>query len=299
MKPLLACSKSLTEADLPNLRYPLIASPKFDGIRCLTFKGGLPKTRKLKDIPNLHVRDTVHSLKTPGLDGELIIPGAKDFGEVSSAIMSGGGTPTFEYWVFDAWDAEGHYLQRLDALAKRMQQFPVSSSPAPFVKFVRPHVCHDQHDLLMYEVDCLEDGFEGVITRCPHGRYKHGRSTRNEQIMLKLKRFEDSEAKVIGFIEEQANLNEAKVDALGHTERSTHQENKVGKGTLGKLICVDLVTGIEFGLGTGYSAPQRKKFWKERNSLIGRIVKYKYQPAGAQEAPRFPGFLGFRHEDDL
>jgi DNA ligase-1 len=292
---MLARSKTITEADFAVLRLPLIATPKFDGIRCLTFEGGAPMSRNLKDIQNDHIRETLTILGIEGFDGELMVPGAEDFGTVSSAVMCKTGTPMFEYWVFDVWNATGTYVERLQLLATKVQGLP------SFIKFVRPRICNTLGELLEFETECLEDGFEGVITRCPNYKYKFGRSTLNEQGMLKLKRFDDSEAVILGCVEEQANLNPAKTNALGHTERSSAKSGKVGKGTLGKFSVRDLTTGVEFEIGTGYNALQRKTFWEERELMPGKIVKYKYQPAGAKEGgkPRFPGFIAFRHKDDM
>jgi DNA ligase-1 len=43
----------------------------------------------------------------------------------------------------------------------------------------------------------------------------------------------------------------------------------------------------------------RITLWQQRDALIGRMVKFKHQPSGAKEAPRFPKFIGFRETWDL
>src|SRR5690606_8348078 len=86
---------------------------------------------------------------------------------------------------------------------------------------VVPHrLINNEAELLDYERVTVDAGFEGLILRDPNGPYKYGRSTAREGWMLKLKRFKDSEAEVIGVEEEMHNGNEAKVNALGLTERS-------------------------------------------------------------------------------
>jgi hypothetical protein len=75
------------------------------------------------------------------------------------------------------------------------------------------------------------------MLRDPNGPYKFGRSTRKEGYLLKLKRFCDSEAEVIGVVELMHNGNEAKTNALGRTERSTRKAGKTGMGVLGALAC--------------------------------------------------------------
>jgi DNA ligase-1 len=245
MKPLLAGKIG----DPTKLNFPVLATPKIDGIRCLTFEGGEAKSRKLKPIPNAHIRQQLALFGIEGLDGELVIPGAKDFGTTSSAVMRESGKPAFEYHVFDLWDGEGGYVDRLKTLS-------VLAGHAPaWLKILLPVQIDNIDELYAYEHQCLSAGYEGVMVRTPNGPYKHGRSSTNQQILLKMKRFLDSEAEIIGFVEELHNANEAKVDALGHTERSSHKGNKVPKGCLGKLRVRDLKTGVEFGIGTGLGEP--------------------------------------------
>src|SRR5690606_27777905 len=113
-----------------------------------------------------------------------------------------------------------------------------------------------------------------------------GRSTAREGHLLKLKRFTDGEAVVIGFEELMHNANEATKDELGYTKRSTHADGKVPMGTLGALKVRDLTTGIEFSIGTGYTAAQRRKLWDARDTLVGKVVKYKHFEGGVKDAPR-------------
>jgi DNA ligase-1 len=172
-----------------------------------------------------------------------------------------------------------------------------------FVQLIMPVHIKDAAALIEYEAKCLVDGYEGVMVRSYDGPYKHGRSTVREGYLLKLKRFLDSEAVVTGVIEELHNANEAKKDNLGRTERSTAKAGKVGKGVLGALRCTALADGegfdkgVEFKIGTGFTAEQREELWAE--NLKGRIVKFKYQPSVGTDKPRFPSFIGFRHEDDM
>ena len=67
----------------------------------------------------------------------------------------------------------------------------------------------------------------------PDGPYKCGRSTVREGYLLKLKRFADGEAVILGCCEQMHNANAAQQDAFGRTKRSSHKDNKIGKATLG------------------------------------------------------------------
>jgi DNA ligase-1 len=174
---------------------------------------------------------------------------------------------------------------------------------------------YDQTELDHIESLLIAAGHEGGIIRGPDTRYKFGRGTNSKGDLLKLKRFVDSEAVVIGVEEELHNANEATTNALGRTERSSHKANKVGKGTLGALVVRlladhgDIKAGTEFRIGTGFTAAMRASLWTEAirrldatgspGGLDGRIAKFKWFPVGSKDAPRHPVFLGWRSPDDL
>jgi len=156
-------------------------------------------------------------------------------------------------------------------------------------------------ELTEFEDKRVNAGYEGVICRSIDGRYKHGRSTLREGGMLKLKRFSDSEAIVIGIEELLHNANELEVSELGYADRSSHKDNKVPMGTMGALVARDVTTGIVFNIGTGFDAAERQWFWDEKEALIESclIVKYKFFSVGVKDKPRHPVYLGLRDKEDL
>ena len=148
----------------------------------------------------------------------------------------------------------------------------------------------------MFEEECLEAGYEGVMIRDPNGPYKNGRSTEKEGFLLKLKRFEDAEATILGFEERQHNGNEK--DDSG--KRTTHKAGKTGLGTLGAIKVMGLngiYKGVLFDIGTGFDDAQRADIWRNLDVFQGRTVKFKYFPSGSKDKPRFPVFLAFRPEE--
>ena len=279
--------------ELP-IRYPVICSPKLDGIRCLVLNGQA-MSRKLKLIPNEHVRKSLAGLPD-GLDGE-ILSGAT-FQACSSAVMSHDGTPDFAFHVFD-W-APGDLAEPYDRRILELETWS-ARTVHPCLRVVPTVRIEDEATLLAYEAKCLAEGFEGVMIRDPKGPYKCGRSTEREGYLLKLKRFTTDEAYVIGFTELQHNTNVAEKDALGYTKRSHAKEGLQGAGTLGNFLVRDVKTGIEFEIGCGRGLTQilRQEIWTQRETFLGRIVVYKHQPTGVKERPRFPVFIGFRHPDDM
>jgi DNA ligase-1 len=59
--------------------------------------------------------------------------------------------------------------------------------------------------------------------------------------------------------------------------------------------------GVEFRCGTGFDAADRERLWrdpKRGTTVIGRVAKIKHFTVGAKDKPRFPVWLGWRHEDD-
>jgi DNA ligase-1 len=223
----------------------------------------------------------------------LIVPKGT-FQETSSAVMSRSGEPKFQYQVFD-WVAETTlepYNKRIDRMIEYQQEEDRGVDHP--VRLVLPVPAYTRNYLEMYEQYCLVDGYEGVMVRQPDSPYKNGRSTEREGWLLKIKRFQDSDAVVIGYEEKMHNANELTRDELGRAKRTSHKENKVPMDTLGALRVKDVITGVEFNIGTGFTDQMRAELWAIRTQLIGKMVKYKSQPSGVKDAPRFPVFLGVR-----
>jgi DNA ligase-1 len=148
--------------------------------------------------------------------------------------------------------------------------------------------------LMGYEAAMLEAGYEGLILRDPLSPYKYGRASMKQGWMLKLKRFQDDEAEIIGVQEMMHNANEAKRDELGRTKRSSAKAGLVGTGLMGALHVRDLKSGVEFYVGTGFDDEDRAKEWK-----LGSIIKYKSFKIGVKDAPRHPVYLGLRDRRDM
>lgn len=294
-------------ADLRRLDWSrgFMASPKLDGIRAVKSPTGLV-SRTLTAIPNRFVQDCLSAPIFDGLDGELIRGNPEDkvsFNDTQSAIMSEWGSPFFTWCVFDdVLEPNNAFWWRTQKAEDRICD--IVSGARFFGMFALHYVKHKRvatiEELLDYEEEQLALGFEGIMFRDPGGRYKSfpsNRSTFKEQGLIKLKRFVDAEAVITGFVELQRNANESIRDKLGYAKRSAHKANQVDGGTLGKL----LVTGINgrfkdcnFAIGSGLDDTLRDRIWGARESHLGLVVKYKYQDAGAKDAPRSPIFLGFR-----
>lgn len=295
-KPML----SATVDDVTKLRFPLLASHKLDGVRAIV-RNGVLVSRNLKPIPNHHVQQLFGRSELEGLDGELIMGDPADpaaFRLTSSAVMSHEGEPAVAFYVFDLVipDPDLTFSARLVILQAKLKELKRRD-----VKLLDQATVHGQDELDAFETLSLDRGYEGVMLRSKDGLYKHGRSTFKEHGLMKLKRFEDAEAKVLGFDEQLHNANEATTNALGAKERSSKKAGMVGKNTLGALRVVGLngpYKGVEFNIGSGFDAATRDAIWAQRERWVGKVVKYKYFPIGSKDAPRFPVFLGERAKQD-
>lgn len=278
-----------TDYEPEKLRFPVLASPKLDGIRAYV-KDGVVLSRQNKPIPNDLVQSQFKAYEH--FDGELIVGSPTDpmcYRNTLSGVMSEEGEPDVTFYVFDhLGDGSVPYHVRLGVInAHRFEA--VSALKQTYL---------ESHDALkQYEAHCLSAGYEGVILRCPNAPYKQGRSTVREGYLLKVKTFLDDEAVVVGFEERMANLNEATVSETGRTKRSSHKANKVGRSDLGALIVE--WRDVVFNIGTGFTDAERAELWAKRDELCGRVVKFKYFPVGGYEAPRHPVFAGFRDRRDM
>ena len=286
-KPLLAC-----DADLNTLRFPLLASAKLDGVRAIV-RDGMVYSRSNKPISNKYVQSAFGHLQH--LDGELIVgdPRSKTaYRDTVSHVMSLNKINfDLRYYVFDhIGNMSDRYQNRLVQVNRRQP------AHAGVVVTHVQHVIHNVTALLALEETLLNEGYEGLILRDPDAHYKMGRSTAKEQILLKLKRFTDNEYAVVGFEERMRNDNVATTNELGRTARSSHQENKNGRGDLGALVLQG--DGFTFNCGTGLTDQERDEIWQNRPTYLGRLAKVKHFLIGAKDKPRHPVFLGWRDRSD-
>jgi DNA ligase-1 len=289
-KPMLAG----TAEKIEDIVFPCLCTPKLDGVRCLVVDGGAV-TRNFNPFPNTHVRALVSELPN-GFDGEIIVKG-KEFNDVTRAVMRENGAPDFTYAVFDyCVDEHEGYSARM----KRLEYWDNQSLGVPdFVEKILPVEIKNREDFLEYETQCLKAGFEGVMVRSRDGRYKFGRSSVKEGLLVKWKQFAQDEAVILECVEKMNNENFKGQDAFGRGKRGHSKEGMVPAGTLGAFRVRDLKTDIEFTIGSGFTAEFSAEVWADRADYIGKIVTYKHQPSGAKDAPRFPVFLGMRDKRDL
>ena len=290
-KPLLAVACE----DVTKVNYPVLLSEKLDGIRA-SIHNGVVMSRSMKPIPSAAVQAKFGRPEYEGYDGEIIYgdKNAKDvFNKSTRACMSHEfpeelDVNELQFYVFDQINND-IYSDRWSRIKEdihndviRLDMFMVSSA----------------EELTQMEEDFLAIGAEGVMVRSTLGKYKQGRSTLKEGILLKVKRFVDEEALIIDFEEKMHNANESTVGELGQTKRSSHQENMIPCGTLGALVVHSEKWG-SFKIGTGFNDAQRQEIWDNKDKYDGNLVKFKYFAVGVVDKPRHPVYIGIRHKEDI
>lgn len=193
------------------------------------------------------------------LDGELWM-GRKLFQRTVGTVRR---QDRSEHWrdvrflVFDAPDDASTFEDRIGRIPALLETAPYANA--------HPHVrCVDIKQLIDELDRVCALGGEGLMLRQPGSRYEAGRSSS----LLKVKRFLDGEARVIGHLP----------GAGKHT------------GRLGALA-VALDDGTRFSVGTGFSDRER-----EDPPAVGTLISFRYQELTDGGVPRFPAFVGVRED---
>lgn len=312
MKPMLA-GKFREEKVKGVLAFrDLTGQIKYDGIRVF-IRNGIAYTRSLKPVRAESFQSWVAHNKRylEGLDGEVTcgdIYAENCYHRTMTFMMSYNKPDEFTLNLFDKWDDDGSHEFRYDAARRVMEYYQSSVDPAIAARLaLAPNrQLRTIEDVWEFHNEEVEKGGEGIILRDPHSYYKHGRGSPVQVDCVKMKEggWVDTEVTCTGYYEEMHNANEATTNALGHTERSGHKENLIGKGTLGGFeVSGRLIDGRSFegriGGGPGLTHELRASLWAERETLPGRLIKMSYFNVGIKDKPRFPKFLGFRDPDDL
>jgi len=284
------------------LKYPLLCSPKYDGVRCLV-KNGVALSRTGKAIPSIQVQEQFSTFEH--LDGELIVGSPTDFNvynRTQSHVMSQNKfAEDLHYYVFDYTEdsiLDLGFEDRLELLSTSAMSLLLKGDLHDNIKYVSHSYIKNEEELLEYERQMLELGFEGIMLRSPSGRYKNNRGTFKEGIIYKLKRFTDAEAVICDFKEQMINNNTQERDELGYSKRATFKENMQPANTLGAFLVVYDDDIIEVAPGN-FNHSERKEIWDNREAFIGKILKFRFFLHGIKDRPRFPRATGLRDEMDM
>lgn len=285
------------------IRYPMLGSPKYDGIRCCKYQGKA-LTKSGKPVPNHHIRNWIEANVPDGFDGELISgsPTLETcYSTTFSAVMTQAGEPDFSFYAFDVCD-------NLEMRARERKIYVKALCMVQDVRviFAEQEVINSDAELEAYYSKCLILGYEGVVLVNPMGLYKYGKSTAKEQTQLKLKPHADYEGKILETFEAMHNDNEAFSNEVGETKRSTHAENKTPAGRVGGYLVEDVTTKAIFKVGAGRMKHlEATEEWLAHlaNPMrrIGSYLKYRSMSYGTMTngAARHGRWIGWRDVADM
>ena len=195
------------------------------------------------------------------LDGELW-GGRKRFQRTVSVVRRQDRSDDWReitYYIFDAPAVPEPFEGRLEAVRQALALL----RPA-HARLLGHQRCRDARQLQqeLARVEAL--GGEGLMLRQPGSRYQSGRCS----FLLKVKNFHDAEGRVVA-----------------HLPGAGRHEGRLG------ALQLELPDGTIFSAGTGLSDSER-----EHPPPVGSIVTFRFQELTNDGTPRFPSYVGVRHD---
>lgn len=250
--------------------FPIVASPKYDGVRGIIHPEFGLISRQSKTISNHYIRQTLENLNKAFLDGEIVTftNGIQDsFSVINSKIASEDVITDFVFFVFDDFEyPELGYERRLAIASNKLKFVPNSVARVTPYKIISSIEEAAQVEAYYCKVS------EGTIFRNPKAPYKFGKSTLREGGLIKVKRFLDDEGIIVACLQ--------------------LADDSYGLGSF-----VVKWKGRIFNLGNGWTKAQGKELWRIRHELTGKKVTFSYQEIGSGGLPRFSSFKGIRYND--
>jgi len=297
------------EVDLDNIKYPILASTKLDGIRCI-FMNGQMLSRSLKPIPNKQMQEKFKVLAEYSkkyniiLDGELYGEGMT-FQEITHFIMTQDLDDSknikkvgheeiipekLKFYCFDAVED----LKFDVPFETRLQEVDEMCYYAELVEVVEQKAVHSKEAVMEYFEEVLGDGYEGLILKSYDSRYKFGRCTMNEGTMYKVKPYRTFDAQIIDIEERYLNTSESYINELGKSQKHNNKEAMIPTGIAGSFV-VDYEGQKQKVALTG-TEEFRREVWKNRKQYIGKWIEFKGMLIGVKDCVRHPTFVRWRND---
>lgn len=234
-------------------------SEKLDGVRAiwdgktLRFRSG-----NLVNAPAWFIRD----LPATPLDGELWM-GRGSFERLSGVVRKEVPVDTewreVRYMIFELPGAAGDFSARVGQIRR-----VVATAKQPWLQAIEQFRVADATELQARMAAVVKTGGEGLMLHRADALYLTGRS----DVLLKLKPWEDAEARVVAHIPGKGK----------------------NAGRLGALA-VETTDGRRFSVGSGFTDAQR-----QHPPAIGSTITYRFRALTNKGLPRFPSFLRVRSE---
>ncbi len=254
------------EKRLQKWSLPWLVQPKYNGLRCLAIRGSdyveLLSSTGFPIVTVPHIKEAMMKLPIGIYDGELYLH--DNFQRLTHLVNRGmaiEGCREVSYVIFDLKNT--HFQEvRLLMLTQLGLTFNTG-----IIRIAPSWACAGTEEVELILKEQTAQGFEGLILRAPDAYYQEKRAT----TMMKLKPRSSDTYRITGFLEEVSIQGEL-------------------KGSLGAFTVAD-TDGRTFKVGSGFTAEQRRIYWREREKLVGCIVHVKYQALTDRGVPWFPVFM--------
>lgn len=286
-------------------------SIKLEGVRGQCYPNGL-LTRQLKPFPTRQLYELMEPVEKfcshygICLEGEFYVHGWP-FDRIQSATRAEDNPDALllEFHVFDCYVDE-----KPDATFKERYRFYLwavallhKELGCDFVKAVEQFEVTSSEQVITTYEQALENGYEGIVVK-GDAPYKFGRSTLKQGFFLRSKPDDPYDGVIIDIVERQNNLLDSEVNELGYQYKRQDKDAKAGAGiaqtavvycpALGTTCRVSLTKGLQDYQDTA-NGPSRQRFWEERDTFIGQVMKFTGIPVKGQK-PRSPRFHSLRYD---
>jgi DNA ligase-1 len=273
----------LAPSELPNttdLQYPLYVQAKYDGYRCVYYKGVL-WTRAGNPMPNINLVDyfgNITDIQNYVFDGELYIHG-DNFQNLTKILNSEKGIipKGLKYYIYDCmpvsdWESQKTKLGYSDRLKLIREQ--VNGVLADYSKYVDAptDLVNNSAEVIEIYKKYLKSGYEGCMLKAKEGKYQWKRVSLKSGEMIKLKPFKSVDLEVTGIFDGEGKF----------------------KGKAGGIL-VDY-NGVTVWCGSGFDDATRDILSKEPNRYIGKTAEIKYFEETEDGSLRFPIFERWRED---
>lgn len=264
----------------------VFVSPKLDGYRCLavcdgndvvmysrngTVYNNFPGVREeLEALTRLHgpfvmdgeiMSDTFNNMQRNAFASER----RSQVGDVNFHV--------FGMIDFNEWETETFKQTTRVREVARNAFFSANVSSDSCIRYVSQHEVNSVDEILRLERKYMTDGYEGAMVLPGDLPYFKGKKSNK---LMKFKTMLSMECEISG-LTEGINKYEGMLGAL-----NLIQENEV--------TC---------DCGSGFDDKQRKEFWNNPNSVIGKVIEVKYQELTPDGVMRFPIFMRFRDDKTI
>jgi len=266
--PMLAKSVNLSK-----LEYPVITSPKLDGMRCMGQANVDNVSSTLVSRKGKRI-ETVNHITVPlvmsgkevvfdaWLDGELYSHG-DDFQTNMRLIKKyrKGETERIKYYVYDIYipNTDFTYRERHKILTNACKYTDDTITVVPYLQ------AYNETELKAIHADYLKQGYEGTMVRIDNYNYE---LDKRSDSLLKYKDFIDSTYQIVDIIPNEKTP------------------------TQGTVVCK--LNNDTFKCGMKMSHKDREELLTNKDKYIGSTAEVRYFETSQDGVPRFPVCVGIR-----